>query len=137
MADDGSDKGVKERLLSVAFEMLRSGDGELSSREVARRANVNAAMVNYHFGSREGLIQACVDSYYAHIRDSLVALVSKYTPDSFLQLLDSAIRETFTFMRANRALARQVLLDFVRRAHAGGAARNRGSTALDCGRALL
>jgi len=114
MSVDDAQASAKERILSAAIELIKRDEGELSSREVARHANVNAALINYHFGDRDGLIQASVDSYYVGVREILTALVPRLADDGFANLVESAVRETLTYLRANRALARLVLLDFVR-----------------------
>lgn len=48
---------TKERILAAAEELFaKHGFAEASLREVTRAAQVNLAAVNYHFGSKENLI---------------------------------------------------------------------------------
>ena len=48
----------KERMISVVLEMIKDNRmNELTSRKIAEYANVNPAMINYHFGSKSGLIE--------------------------------------------------------------------------------
>ncbi|GEM_PF-843834 len=47
---------AKQNLLDAANEMLKETSyKDISIRELARLANVNSAMISYHFGSKEGL----------------------------------------------------------------------------------
>jgi len=53
---------TKARILEAAFQRLaREGYGALSVREVAKDANVNHALINYHFKSKERLVIAVLD----------------------------------------------------------------------------
>ena len=48
---------TKERILSAAEDLFaKSGFAGASLRQVTSAANVNLAAVNYHFGSKENLI---------------------------------------------------------------------------------
>jgi AcrR family transcriptional regulator len=53
---------VHDALLSAAREILSENGGsqKLTLTEVAQRAGVNPAMVNYHFGSKSALISALI-----------------------------------------------------------------------------
>lgn len=53
---------TKGRILAATFHCLAShGYAALSVREIARDANVNHALINYHFGSRDQLVIAVLD----------------------------------------------------------------------------
>lgn len=50
---------TKERILSAAERLFaESGIGNTSLRQITNRAKVNLAAVNYHFGSKDGLVEA-------------------------------------------------------------------------------
>lgn len=62
--------GARERLLEAAGQVFaEQGFEAATGKEIAERAGVNAAGVNYHFGSLEGLYAAVL----AAARDRLVA----------------------------------------------------------------
>jgi len=49
----------KEQLIETGIRLFAELNGhEVSNRRLAREANVNHAMINYHFGSRDGLCDA-------------------------------------------------------------------------------
>jgi len=67
---------TRERLLDVAEELFASqGISGTSLRALTRAARVNLAAVHYHFGSKEGLLDAVVERRAAPInRERLAAL---------------------------------------------------------------
>jgi len=55
-------KNTKTRLLDVAEEMFaQKGYADTSMRALTGKAGANLAAVNYHFGSKEGLLQAVLE----------------------------------------------------------------------------
>ncbi|OQX20013.1 MAG: hypothetical protein BWK76_02820 [Desulfobulbaceae bacterium A2] len=55
-------KDTKTRLLDVAEEMFaQKGYADTSMRSLTGKAGANLAAVNYHFGSKEGLLQAVLE----------------------------------------------------------------------------
>lgn len=55
---------TSEQILRAAEKLFSEKGFEATSlREITQRADVNLASVNYHFGSKKGLIQAVVERY--------------------------------------------------------------------------
>jgi AcrR family transcriptional regulator len=53
---------TKVRILDAAFRALATGGyGALSTREIAREAGVNHALINYHFRTKDQLVIAVLD----------------------------------------------------------------------------
>lgn len=75
------DQTVKVRLLDAAMvEIADRGWGGVRTRAVAERADVNKALIHYHFGSMEQLqYQAVVHAIATVADDSAVALLSADT----------------------------------------------------------
>jgi AcrR family transcriptional regulator len=74
LGDSGSGEaerqGARARLLEAAGQVFaEQGFEAATGKEIAERAGVNAAGVNYHFGSIEGLYEAALEA----ARDRLVA----------------------------------------------------------------
>lgn len=66
MNKDEKLKITKDKLLDATFFLMENMEDPLSvtSREIAARANVQPAMINYCFGSRENLIYATFFKQY-------------------------------------------------------------------------
>lgn len=61
---------TKRQLLDAATALFAErGFDAVSVREITSRAEANVAAVNYHFGSREGLIDAVVANFVSPIND--------------------------------------------------------------------
>ena len=58
----GSGADTRGSLLKASCELiLENGIGTVSLRDISDRANVNQAMVRYHFSNKEGLMKATLD----------------------------------------------------------------------------
>ena len=56
---------TKEKILRAASRLFsENGLDGVTVREICRAAKVNIALVNYHFGSKEGLYRECVERIY-------------------------------------------------------------------------
>lgn len=56
---------TQEKILSAAIQLYGS-KGDMTTREVAKKAGVNIAAINYHFHSKENLLKA-VEKHYSHL----------------------------------------------------------------------
>ncbi|MDB6077298.1 MAG: transcriptional regulator, TetR family, partial [Akkermansiaceae bacterium] len=65
---------TKQRLIEAA-EHLFADDGfeKVSVRDITNRAGANVAAVNYHFGSREGLVEIVMARYINPISEERIA----------------------------------------------------------------
>jgi AcrR family transcriptional regulator len=59
---NGAGRGTRDRLVAVAEELFATrGIDAVSVRDITEAARANTASVNYHFGSKRGLIDAIVE----------------------------------------------------------------------------
>ncbi|NLL69688.1 MAG: TetR/AcrR family transcriptional regulator [Epulopiscium sp.] len=56
---------TREKILLVTIELFGS-KGDMTTREIADKAGVNVASINYHFGSKKNLLKE-VEKHYSHI----------------------------------------------------------------------
>ena len=76
-------EATRGRILEVAGEFLASkGLADTTSKEIAERAGVNMASINYHFGSRGGLYKAVLAEAHRRLidRDDLDRLFASNLP---------------------------------------------------------
>lgn len=78
----------RTRLITAAIELIaQDGHRAATVRRVAEAAGVSAPLVLHHFGSKEGLIEAC-DAQVREIIDEVAARVAEAGVDgSFQQIL--------------------------------------------------
>jgi len=68
-----------DRILDAAeVEFAAHGFVETSLRTITSKAKVNLAAVNYHFGSKKGLIQAVTDRFLGPLTKNLQTQLSAY-----------------------------------------------------------
>jgi AcrR family transcriptional regulator len=87
MARPSSD--IRDRILEAArSQFASSGVDGASLRQIAKEAGTGAAMVSYHFESKDGLFRAAVDSVYDGFLSDLQSLAeSESAPLPRLKLL--------------------------------------------------
>jgi AcrR family transcriptional regulator len=65
--------GARERILEAAFEVLKAdGYSGMTTAKVAARSGQNKALIQYHFGSKEGLVAAVARQVSTAITEELV-----------------------------------------------------------------
>ena len=89
---------TKDKLVDAAFELMEKAEDPMAvtSREIAARAEVKPAMINYCFGSREKLIyNACQKQYLNFLKDKEVEKVinSDLPPDQVLKRLHYVVAD--------------------------------------------
>ena len=99
---------TKQRILETACQLLETvSPSSFSNREVARRADVSIAMVSHHFGSKQGLIDACIQTMYPGLDEIAVDLQSQIAGGTPLAtVLDDAVIRCYRHARRFRAFIR-------------------------------
>lgn len=70
-----SEEGTRDRLLRAAAGLVREqGPGALTLEAVARRAFVGPGALRYHFGGKQGLVEALVREHREHSAALLATL---------------------------------------------------------------
>ena len=89
---------TKDKLVDAAFELMEKAEDPMAvtSREIAARAAVKPAMINYCFGSRENLIyNAFQKQYLSFLKDKEVEKVvnSDLPPQEILKKLHYVVAD--------------------------------------------
>jgi len=72
---------TRDRLLDAAERLFgEKGVGEVSLRDITREADANLAAVNYHFGSRDGLLREVFLRRLRPLNEERIALLDKASP---------------------------------------------------------
>ena len=65
-------RATRQRVLEAAREcVLKYGPLDASSNEIARRAGVSWGVIQYHFGSRTGILLAMIESGFGELLEAL------------------------------------------------------------------
>ena len=66
--DVRNELGTKERIIKVTMELIASeGFQNVTIRKIANQADVNLAAVNYHFGSKDAVINEALKTVMAQL----------------------------------------------------------------------
>jgi AcrR family transcriptional regulator len=87
-ADDGAN--VRQRLLRAARELFaEQGFDATTTKQIAQRADANAAMIHYYFGDKAGLHGAMLEDAMAPILSGLDRMAgdpAQLSPEDFIDL---------------------------------------------------
>jgi AcrR family transcriptional regulator len=105
----------KLHIIDHAVELFsEKGFEGTSIRDLAARASVNVAMVNYYFGSKEKLFEAMVEERASYSRGILeeIAGNSSYSDIEKVDLIiDNYIKKLFTNRKFHRVLHQEMMLN--------------------------
>ena len=83
----------KQTIIEAAMELFADKGFEGTSiRELAAKAGVNIAMVNYYFGSKEKLFEAMVEEKSTYFRERLNSILIDESKNE-LQKIDTIIED--------------------------------------------
>src|SRR3954467_11313734 len=90
---------TRRRILEAASGLFSlHGSGHTSIRDVAKRSKVSVATVHFHFKSKDGLWDACIDAMNAELGALAGPIQAALTAkDGFAAQLDAAVRTTWRF----------------------------------------
>jgi AcrR family transcriptional regulator len=106
---------TRETIILSATELFSSQGFEGTSvRQIAKHADVNVAMINYYFGSKEKLFESVVEYRSAVIKGVLENLINNpdLTPIEKIDIIvDGAIERKFSNSKFHHLLHRELSLD--------------------------
>jgi len=108
----GNAGDTKERLLAVALEILeREGGGGLTIRNIAKHGGVSLSIVNHHYQSKRGLLDACKSHFYEGLGRVVADIVAATGQLSGKEIVERSVRACWAFVRANIPLTRMLAGD--------------------------
>lgn len=115
------ESGAKLRLVEAAEQLFAErGFEAVSVRDITKRAGMNIASINYHFGSRDGLVAGVMIRYITPINDErlarIEALERRWSGKSvpLEEILDAFVRPLATQVRKSE-LSERLFLKLVGR----------------------
>ncbi|MFC7373360.1 forespore capture DNA-binding protein RefZ [Fictibacillus iocasae] len=102
-------KGTKERICDAAISLFTSqGFKGTTIRQIAQKANVNIALVSYHFGGKKGLLEELVMSFYEGYVRRLEVVYHTSTKETAKGTLIELTEQLLSYQKNNLELARFV-----------------------------
>ncbi len=109
----GVDK--REHIMNTAISLFATKGFEGTSvRDIAAAADVNLAMINYYFGSKEKLFESIVDFNVSYTRDMLDEVISNISFSSMQKIekvIDIYIKRLFGNREFHKVLHQELMLN--------------------------
>jgi len=103
---------VKEKIIETTIRLIKENEGDLSNistRVIAKEANVANGLMNYHFKTKEELITIAVQRIISEVVDSYEPPVDHAS--TFEERLVTSATIVFEFLFLNPAVSRISMLD--------------------------
>jgi AcrR family transcriptional regulator len=108
-------KDKREHIISTAMKLFaEQGFEGTSIRDIAEKADVNVAMVNYYFGTKEKLFEKIVEYKSASTRGVLDEITNNKSLSWFQKIeaiIDSYIERLFTHRVFHRLIQQELILN--------------------------
>ncbi|MFA5400697.1 MAG: TetR family transcriptional regulator [Dehalococcoidia bacterium] len=102
------DSRKKSHIIDTVLSMIsEGGDHKFTTREIAARAKVNIAAINYYFGSKDDLIKLAEEDYFSRIAE--VHMASIKTGKNVEAILLNYCMRYSEFVLANPGLQRNMM----------------------------
>ena len=103
-------KDVKEKIIEATISLITESDGEvtnINTRAISERANVGVGLVNYHFQTKENLIEICVERMIGKVISTFAPSAPEKTLTARLKYIAKMV---FDFLINNQAVSRISIL---------------------------
>jgi AcrR family transcriptional regulator len=105
----------KTHIIETAIELFaEKGFEGTSIRDLATKADVNVAMINYYFGSKEKLFECMVQHKAAYTKDMLLEIVNNNALSEIEKLdriIDSYVARLFSNRKFHRIIHHEIMLN--------------------------
>ena len=96
------------RIIDATLDQIAADDGstDFAIRTVAETAGVSPGTIGYYFPSKEALLEACLDRYYARLDALYRELLASSAGQSAGELVESAVRRLYSFCMSEQVALR-------------------------------
>ena len=103
-------KDVKEKIIEATISLITDSDGDvtnINTRAISKRANVGTGLINYHFQTKENLIDICVERMIGKVISTFAPSVPEKTLTARLKHIAKMVLD---FLINNQAVSRISIL---------------------------
>lgn len=107
----------KEKIITAAISLIEEKEDhldEITMREISKRAGVGLGLINYHFESKEKLIEICVERIVNGIVEKFQNIKEMTGDKTPFEKLDYLGNMTLTFLFEHRAVSKISILSDMR-----------------------
>ena len=103
-----SEKDAKERILKAAKALMDETDDleSVTMRQIAQRAGVGVGLINYHFQTKEHLLEVCIQRIISRVIDGFEPMYRALDGMPPLDKLKTLLKSTASFLAAQPGLSR-------------------------------
>lgn len=108
---------IKEKIIETTILLIKTSDGlveNITIREIAQKADVAVGLINYHFGSKNRLIEICVQRIISQVMKTFSGIenseINQSTGQQNKSDMTSFIASVFTFLLNNPEISKISML---------------------------
>lgn len=109
---------IKDKIIDVTIDLIKETDGDIGKitiREIAQRAEIGVGLINYHFQSKQNLIDLCVQRIIGDV-------IGKSKPNteglSPMEKLKRSVKVPIDFLMEHPEISKISILDDLRQGQA-------------------
>jgi Transcriptional regulator len=102
---------IKEKIIETTIELIKKEDGHtehITIRTIAEAVGVGTGLINYHFGTKENLIEICVQRIISNVISAFHPAI--YQEENELVKLKTAAKQVVDFFLENPEISRVSIL---------------------------
>jgi len=101
---------IKQTIINKTNELIRK-QSNVTIKEIAKECYVNIAAVNYHFGSKDQLIEIVLNSVIAELKNSVLDLINNLKEDATPEeILTNLLEFVYSFALDNMGIVKYFFL---------------------------
>lgn len=107
----GKSEQVKENIIEATIDLLKKSNGNINNitiRDIAEKVGVGTGLINYHFGSKDNLIELCVQRIISNVITVFKPQLSKNM--NAADRLKETAKQVMDFLLANPEISKISIL---------------------------
>lgn len=103
----GKSENIKEKIINATIELLQKSDGNIENitiRNIAEIVGIGTGLINYHFGSKDKLIEVCVQRIIGNVITVFRPKIDEES-DKICRLKEAA-KQVIDFLMANPEISK-------------------------------